>query len=133
MQQGFFYKLNISEPPNEEEGFKKIDKVEIQLICNTPFKVSLLTSLPCDCIAIIDIKVKGYIIISGYKYGGPHSNVPITPWTQTSYMYSTYTVFLLIHVDSVCIHLILKTKLSCMHSQTGITIITNLKNILVQA
>ena len=57
MKQGFFFFL-MSEPPNEEEDFKKIDKVEIQLICNTPFKVSLLTFLPCDCIAIIGIRHK---------------------------------------------------------------------------
>ena len=35
----------ISEPPGEEEGFSEISKVEMQLICDTPFKVILST--PC--------------------------------------------------------------------------------------
>ena len=32
----FFY----SEPVSEEEGFSKIDKVDVQLVCDTPYKVS---------------------------------------------------------------------------------------------
>lgn len=30
-----------SEPPSEEEGFNKIDKVDVQLVCDTPYKVCL--------------------------------------------------------------------------------------------
>ena len=29
-----------SEPLSEEEGFSKIDKVDVQLVCDTPYKVS---------------------------------------------------------------------------------------------
>lgn len=32
------------EPPNEEEGFRKIDKVDVRLICDTPYKVSEVCS-----------------------------------------------------------------------------------------
>lgn len=32
--------FNFSELPVKEEGFSKIDQVEIQLICDTPYKVT---------------------------------------------------------------------------------------------
>lgn len=32
--------FNFSELPDKEEGFSKIDQVEIQLICDTPYKVT---------------------------------------------------------------------------------------------
>ena len=32
--------FNFSEVPDKEEGFSKIDQVEIQLICDTPYKVT---------------------------------------------------------------------------------------------
>lgn len=43
----------ISEPPAEGEGFNEISKVEVQLICDTPFKVILW---PCLCKIPVGIK-----------------------------------------------------------------------------
>lgn len=37
--------FNFSELPDKEEGFSKIDQVEIQLICDTPYKVTEKFSL----------------------------------------------------------------------------------------
>lgn len=46
----------ILEPPGEDEGFNQIKKVEVQLICDTSFKVMLhvlfCLSAPCLCRAV---------------------------------------------------------------------------------